>query len=61
MKILNKIWRKKTFISILSAIVITADEYIYNEEHSFKLGLFFLSFLIFYLFLWGYDNPEAKG
>lgn len=47
----KKLLKNKFFISILGAVVVTLS------QGSFKLSLLVISFVVFYVLLWGYDNP----
>jgi len=49
--ILKKLLKNKFFISILGAVVVTLS------QGGFKLSLLVISFVVFYVLLWGYDNP----
>jgi len=48
----RKLLKIKFFISILGALVLTLS------QGGFKLSLLVISFIILYVLLWGYDNPE---
>jgi hypothetical protein len=49
---LKIVFKNKLFASVLGALVVTLS------QGSFKLSLFIISFVIIYVLLWGYDNPE---
>ena len=49
---LRKLLKNKLVTSVLGAVFLTLS------QGSFKLSLFIISFVIIYVLLWGYDNPE---
>ena len=50
----KKLLKNKLFIFILGAVVVTLS------QGGFKLSLLVISFVVFYVLLWGYDNPWEK-
>jgi hypothetical protein len=49
---LKKLLKNKLAASLLFALIVNLG--------SFKLSLFIISFVIMYVLLWGYDNPEER-
>lgn len=49
---LRKLLKNKTIISLLGALILSLS------QGGFKLSLLVISFIILYVLLWGYDNPE---
>lgn len=49
---IKKVFKNKLFASVLGALVLTLS------QGGFKLSLLVISFVVIYVLLWGYDNPE---
>jgi len=49
---LRELLKIKPLISLVGALVLTLS------QGGFKLSLLVISFIILYVLLWGYDNPE---
>lgn len=49
---LKKLLKNKFITSVLGALVLTLS------QDGFKLSLLVVSFIVIYVLLWGYDNPE---
>jgi hypothetical protein len=49
---LRELLKNKPLISLVGALVVTLS------QGGFKLNLLVVSFIVFYVLLWSYDNPE---